>query len=81
MSIWLFGMSINVVVHLLLFSIDPIVAATASNFDAQINSIFMLSGVNFKSWKESAEIVLGCIPGEEHLITTVGNSNATKIEK
>lgn len=63
MFIWLFGMSINVVVHLSFFSIDPVIAATASNFDTQINSIFMLSGVNFKSWKESAEIVLGCIPG------------------
>jgi len=38
-----------------------VVAATAPNFAAQVNSILMLSGLNFKSWKESAEIFLGCM--------------------
>jgi len=38
-----------------------VAAATTPNFAAQINIIPMLSGMNFKSWKESAEIVLGCM--------------------
>lgn len=37
-----------------------VVVVTAPNFAAQINIIPMLTGMNFKSWKESAEIVLGC---------------------
>jgi len=38
-----------------------VAAATTPNFTAQINTIPMLSGMNFKSWKEYAEIVLGCM--------------------
>lgn len=46
----------------------------------------MLSGMNFKSWKESVEIVLGCMDldlslREECPTIIVENSNETKIEK
>lgn len=40
---------------------DPVAAAIAPNFATQINSIPMLSGMHFKFWKESVEIVLGCM--------------------
>ena len=63
-----------------------VVAATAPNFAAQVNSIPMLSGLNFKSWKESAEIVLGCMDldlslRENRPVATPKNSNEAKIEK
>ena len=38
-----------------------VVAATAPNFAAQVKTIPMLSGLNFKSCKESTEIVLRCM--------------------
>lgn len=38
-----------------------VVVVTAPNFAAQINIIPMLIRMNFKSWKEFAEIVLGCM--------------------
>lgn len=86
MSIWLFSMPTNVIVCLLFFSMDQVVAATAPNFVAHINFIHMLSGMNFKSWKEFVEIVLGCMDldlslREERPIATVDNPNETKIEK
>ena len=37
------------------------VSATATNVSAQINSIPMLNGTNFKIWLENVEIVLGCL--------------------
>ncbi|XP_025982128.1 uncharacterized protein LOC114391525 [Glycine soja] len=33
----------------------------AANVTAQVNSIPMLNGTNFKAWKEAVEIVLGCM--------------------
>ncbi|CAJ2664638.1 unnamed protein product [Trifolium pratense] len=70
---------------IVLFSF-PVAAVTAPNFYAQINSIPMLNGMNFKSWKESVEIVLGCMDldlslREERPVATAENVNATKIEK
>ncbi|KAF8399695.1 hypothetical protein HHK36_015565 [Tetracentron sinense] len=35
--------------------------ATATNVSAQVSNIPMLSGTNFKVWKETVEIVLGCM--------------------
>ncbi|XP_024641115.1 uncharacterized protein [Medicago truncatula] len=63
-----------------------VAAATAPNFAAQINTIPMLSGMNFKSWKESAEIVLGCMDldlslREDRPVATPDNPNEAKIEK
>jgi hypothetical protein len=63
-----------------------VVAATAPNFVAQINFIPMLSGGNFKSWKESTEIILGCMDldvalREERPVPTLENPNDAKIEK
>jgi hypothetical protein len=67
-------------------SLLPVAAATAPNFAAQINTIPMLSGMNFKSWKESAEIVLGCMDldlslREDRPVATPENPNEVKIEK
>lgn len=67
-------------------SLLPVAAATAPNFAAQINTIPMLSGMNFKSWKESAEIVLGCMDldlslREDRPVATPENPNEAKIEK
>ncbi|KAI5399804.1 hypothetical protein KIW84_064943 [Lathyrus oleraceus] len=64
---------------------DPVATATDPNFVAQINYILMLSGMNFKSWKESMEIVLGCMDldlsfREERPTATAENPNE-KIEK
>lgn len=86
MSIWLFSIPTNVIICLLLFSMDQVAVATAPNFVAQINSIPMLSGMNFKSWKEYVEIVLGYMDldlssRKERPTTTAENPNETKIEK
>ena len=35
--------------------------ASAANVSAQVNSIPMLNGTNFKVWKEAVEIVLSCM--------------------
>lgn len=59
MPIWLFSMPTNVIVCLLFFSMDPVATTTTPNFVAQIYFIPMLSEMNFKSWKESVEIILG----------------------
>lgn len=64
----------------LFFSMDLVVTATTPNFVAQINYILMLSGMNFKSWKESVEIVLGCMDldlslREERPTVTADNPN------
>jgi len=34
---------------------------SAANVTAQVNSIPMLNGTNFKAWKEAIDIVLGCM--------------------
>jgi hypothetical protein len=46
----------------------------------------MLNGMNFKSWKESVEIVLGCMDldlslREERPVATAENANEAKMEK
>jgi len=63
-----------------------VVAATAPNFAAQVKTIPVLSGLNFKSWKESVEIVLGCMDldlslRENRHVATPENPNEAKIEK
>ena len=60
-------------------SLILVVVATAPSFSTQINQIPMLNGMNFKSWKESVEIVLGCMDldqalREERPIPTPDNS-------
>ncbi|KAI5422385.1 hypothetical protein KIW84_045728 [Lathyrus oleraceus] len=65
---------------------DLVVAATALNFTAHINSTPMMSDMNFKSWKEFVEIVLGYMNldlslREERPTVAVENPNETKIEK
>ncbi|KAF8397785.1 hypothetical protein HHK36_016708 [Tetracentron sinense] len=40
---------------------DPVSVATAMSVSAQVSNIPMLSGMNFKVWKEIVEIVLGCM--------------------
>ncbi|XP_058724756.1 uncharacterized protein LOC131596185 [Vicia villosa] len=77
-------MPTNVIVCLLFSHL--VVATTAPNIVAQINSIPMLNGMNFKSWKEFVEIVLGCMDldlslMEERPIATDENPNETKIKK
>lgn len=79
-------MPTNVIICLLFFSIDLVTTATAPNFVAQVNFIHMLSGMNFKSWKESVEIILVCMDldlslREERPTTTTENLNETKIKK
>lgn len=83
MSIWSFSMPTNVIVCLLFFSMDSVVIVAALNFVAQINSNPVLNGMNFKSWKESVEIVLGCMDldlslREECPTATVDNPNENK---
>ena len=62
------------------------VSATATNVSAQINSIPMLNGTNFKIWLENVEIVLGCLDLDlalrmERPTSTPENPNEVKIEK
>ena len=59
---------------------------SAANVTAQVNYILMLSGTNFKVWKEVVEIVLGCMDLDlalrtERPISTPKTSNEVKIEK
>ena len=61
-----------------------VVAATTPNFSTQISTIPISSGMNFKSWKKSTEIVLGCMYfnmslREEHPVATSENLNKAKI--
>ncbi|XP_057745631.1 uncharacterized protein LOC130963545 [Arachis stenosperma] len=60
--------------------------ALATNVSAQISSIPMLNGSNFKVWKDTVEIVLGCMDldttlREEKPTSTPKNLNEVKIEK
>ena len=60
--------------------------ALATNVSAQISSIPMLNGSNFKVWKDTVEIVPGCMDldialREEKLTSTPENLNEVKIEK
>ena len=68
------------------FCSNPETMALATNISAQISSIPMLNGSNFKVWKDTVEIVLGCIDldialQEEKLTSTPKNLNEVKIEK
>ncbi|KAF8369261.1 hypothetical protein HHK36_032730 [Tetracentron sinense] len=65
---------------------DPVFVATATNVSAQVSNIPMLSRTNFKVWKETVEIVLGCMDLDLALrsdqpTTTPENPNVVKIEK
>ncbi|XP_068666720.1 uncharacterized protein [Aristolochia californica] len=60
--------------------------ANVSNVTMQISSIPMLSRTNFKAWKDTMEIVLGCMDldlalQQEQPIYTPDNLNEVKIEK
>ena len=60
--------------------------ASATNVSAQTSSIPILNSSNFKVWKDTVEIVLGCIDldialQEEKLTSTSENLNEVKIEK
>ncbi|XP_057740368.1 uncharacterized protein LOC130957539 [Arachis stenosperma] len=59
---------------------------SATNISAQISSIPILNGSNFKVWKDIVEIVLGCMDldialREEKPTSTPKNLNEVKIEK
>ncbi|KAL8150546.1 LOW QUALITY PROTEIN: hypothetical protein V2J09_020354 [Rumex salicifolius] len=61
-------------------------SATADNVSAQVSSIPMLNGSNFKVWKENVEIVLGCMDLDlalrtERPILAEDNSNEAKVER
>ena len=71
---------------LVYFFLYTVSVATATNVSAQVNNIPMLCGTNFKVWKETVEIVLGCMDLDLALrsdrpIATTENSNEVKIEK
>ena len=56
---------------------------SVANVTAQVNSILMLNGTNFKVWKEVVEIVLGCMNLDlalrtERPISTPETSNEVK---
>ena len=60
--------------------------ASATNVSAQVSNIPMLNGTNFKVWKDTVEIVLGCMDldialREDKPIATTENANEAKIEK
>ena len=71
---------------LLIFVLCLVNIFSAANVIAQVNSIPMLNGTNFKVWKEVVEIVLGCMDLDlalrtEQSISTPETSNEVKIEK
>ena len=62
-----------------------VASALAANVSAQVSNIPMLNGTNFKVWKDTVEIVLGCmdldIVLQQHKpITTEENTDKAKIE-
>ena len=68
------------------FCSNPETMALATNISAQISSIPMLNGSNFKVWKDTVEIVLSCMDldiafREEKSTSTPENFNEVKIEK
>ena len=70
---------------LLFFVLSLVNIISAANV-AQVNSIPMLNGTNFKVWKETVEIVLGCMDLDltlrtEWPISIPETSNEVKIEK
>ena len=71
---------------LLVFVLSLVNIASAANVIAQVNSIPMLNGTNFKAWKEAVEIILGCMDLDlplrtERPIFTPETSNEVKIKK
>jgi len=71
---------------MLLFFVLSLVNIISVANAAQVNSIPMLNGKNFKVWKEVVEIVLGCMDLDlalrtERPIFTSKTSNEVKIEK
>jgi len=40
---------------------DTVVVASAANVSTQVSRIPILNGTNLKVWKDTVEIVLGCI--------------------
>jgi len=68
------------------YLMDTIVVALTTNVSAQVSSIPILNGTNFKVWKDTVDIVLGCIDLDVTLrwdkpIVIEGNDNKAKIEK
>ncbi|XP_068650173.1 uncharacterized protein [Aristolochia californica] len=68
------------------FVLYTISVAIASNVTAQISNIPMLSGTNFKAWKDTVKIVLSCMDLDlalraEQPTSTPKNLNEVKIEK
>ncbi|XP_024966022.1 uncharacterized protein LOC112506237 [Cynara cardunculus var. scolymus] len=60
--------------------------ANANNVSAQIDGIPTLTGTNYAMWKESVEIVLGCMDLDQALrierpISIAENPNTDKIER
>ena len=47
--------------YVLFFLPYLLVTASAANITANMNSIPVLNGTNFKSWKENVLLVLGCM--------------------
>ena len=71
--------------HVIIFVLSLVNITSAANV-AQVNSIPMLNGTNFKVWKEVLEIVLGCMDLDlalrmERPISILETSNEVKIEK
>ncbi|XP_068638423.1 uncharacterized protein [Aristolochia californica] len=65
---------------------DPVYVDIAINVTTQISSIPMLSGTNFKAWKDIVKIILSCMDLDlvlraEPPISTPDNLNEVKIEK
>ena len=71
---------------LLVFVLSLVNIVSAASVTAQVNSIPMLNGTNFKVWKKVIEIVLGCMDldlalRKERPISILETSNEVKIEK
>ena len=76
----------NLCEHTYLFLTMDSALANAANLYAQVNGILMLNGINFKIWKDNAEIVLGCMELDlalrmERPTSTSKNLNDANIEK
>jgi len=65
---------------------DTIVVASATYVAPKVSNIPMPNGPNFKVWKDTVKIVLGCMDldialRQNKLIATEKNANEAKIEK
>ncbi|KAL8097882.1 hypothetical protein AgCh_030845 [Apium graveolens] len=66
--------------------IDEVVTASVNSASAQLSMILMLNGINYATWKENLEIVLGCMDldlaiRKEQPIPTTDDPKMDKIEK